>query len=447
MSWKLNDHFHSIKTPVTIFWFRRDIRLEDNNALYQALKNEFPVLPLFIFDTSILDKLDDVNDKRVNFIYQQLESIYLKLSEYKTTLLVEHGKPIEVWKRLIEKIKIKFIYANHDYEPYAIQRDDEIKKLAFDKKIPFLSYKDHVIFEKDDILKNDNKPYTVYTPYSKQWKIKLKQMPFSFNQTKNYFNNFYKIEPVAFPSLQEIGFAPSDVNVKQPILDESIIKNYDKTRDFPALQGTTHLSVHLRFGTISIRKVVEKATQLNEKFLNELIWREFYVMILYHFPHVVTYSFKSAYDYIVWENDELKFQRWCDGLTGYPLVDAGMRELNETGYMHNRIRMLTASFLTKHLLIDWRWGEAYFAKKLLDYDLAANNGGWQWAAGCGCDAAPYFRIFNPTLQAQKFDKDMTYIKKWVPEIFTNPSVYPLPIVDHNTARQKALNVYRKALLK
>ncbi len=420
-------------------WFRRDLRLHDNAALYYALKENEEVLPVFIFDTEILDKLDDPADARVTFIHLSLALLKSELEKMGSSLLVLHGNPVEIYKT----IEAKAVYTNHDYEPYARERDKKVHDILQARGIPFKTFKDQVIFEKDEILKDDGHPYTVYTPYSRKWKSLSNDFYLKSYPTEKYFAHFKKVEPLPFPQLHDIGFQPSAIPFPERTIHIKIIEKYDKTRDYPGLQGTSRLSVHLRFGTVSIRKLVRIAYNKNEKWLNELIWRDFYQMILWQFPHVAHQAFKPEYNRIPWRNNPDEFQAWCEGRTGYPMVDAGMRELNTTGYMHNRVRMITASFLTKHLLIDWRWGEAYFAKKLLDFDLAANNGGWQWAAGSGCDAAPYFRIFNPLLQTQKFDPELKYIKKWVPEF--NTSHYPRPIVEHDFARQRALKVYSEAL--
>lgn len=428
---------------VSIFWFRRDLRLEDNAGLYHALRAGHPVVPVFIFDTAILEELEDKKDKRVHFIHQTLHHIQEALKEIGSTLHVLYGTPMACFKELLGVYDIKAVYTNTDYEPYAIQRDKEVAAFLYQHGIAFSSYKDQVIFEKNEVVKDNGEPYTVYTPYSKKWKEKLNAFYLKPYPVKKYKANFLQQTPKRIPSLKSLGFEQAEADVARPKLDKEIARHYDKTRDFPALHGTTRLSIHLRFGTISIRKLAADAKELNPTLLNELIWREFYQMILFHFPKVINTSFKEAYDHIKWRNNEKEFEAWCTGQTGYPIVDAGMRELNETGYMHNRVRMITASFLTKHLLIDWRWGEAYFAKKLLDYDLAANNGGWQWAAGSGCDAAPYFRIFNPYLQTEKFDKDLKYIRKWVPEL--NEFSYPQPIVQHEPARERCLRVYKEAL--
>jgi deoxyribodipyrimidine photo-lyase len=429
---------------LTIFWFRRDLRLFDNSGLYHALKNSGnPVLPLFIFDTDILEKLSDKTDHRVNFIYNTLKELQVELSEKGSTLLVKYGKPLEVYKKLVEELKIDAVYTNYDYEPYAIKRDTQIENFLKEKGITFQTFKDQVIFEKNEILSNNKTPYSVFTPYSKKWKSQLNDFFLRSYPTDKYFNNFYKTSALKLPSLPEIGFQESKYVFPAKVVKKDILENYAEKRNFPAVEGTSRLSLHLRFGTISIRNVSQSAYQLNETFLNELIWRDFYMMILYHFPVVETQSFRSEYARIKWRNNEEEFKKWCEGKTGYPLVDAGMRQLNETGWMHNRVRMITASFLIKHLLIDWRWGESYFAKKLLDYDLAANNGGWQWVAGCGTDAAPYFRIFNPTEQTKKFDPDLKYIKKWIPE--WNSLEYPKPLIEHTFARERTLKAYKKAL--
>ena len=428
---------------ISIFWFRRDLRLEDNAGLYHALCAGNAVLPVFIFDTNILDALEEKEDKRVHFIHNALAAMQSRLETMGSTVHVLHSTPIACFKKLIGTYNVSAVYTNHDYEPYAAKRDDEIRAFLKEKNIALHTFKDQVIFEKHEVVKDNKEPYTVYTPYSRKWKEKLNDFYLKPYPTERYFQNFYKQNPLLLPSLADIGFKNAPPGTLPAILNEEIARHYDATRDFPAVDGTTRLSVHLRFGTVSIRQLAIKARALNATLLNELIWRDFYQMILWHFPHVVNGSFKKEYDNIVWRNNEREFELWCAGQTGYPIVDAGMRQLNETGYMHNRVRMIVASFLTKHLLIDWRWGEAYFAEKLLDYDLAANNGGWQWAAGTGCDAAPYFRIFNPYLQTQKFDPELKYIRQWVPEY--EELTYAQPIVDHNIARERCLKVYKMGL--
>lgn len=430
--------------PINIFWFRRDLRLHDNAGLYHALKSNNAVLPVFIFDTNILDQLPAKTDRRVAFIHQALIVLQAQLKALGSALIVYHDTPHAAFKKLVKQYTIEKVFTNHDYEPYARERDASIAGLLQQHSISFHTYKDQVIFEKDEVVKDDGRPYTIFTPYGKKWKAKLNKFYLKSYPTKKYFSNFYQQAAKQIPSLKAIGFKQTDAAFPPPSPGDAIIKQYDKQRDIPGIKGTSHLGVHLRFGTISIRQLAQKALQLNDAFLNELIWRDFFQMILWHFPHVGKgKSFKAEYDLIQWRNNEAAFARWCEGSTGYPIVDAGMRELNATGFMHNRVRMITASFLAKHLLIDWRWGEAYFAEKLLDFELASNNGNWQWAAGCGCDAAPYFRIFNPYIQTKKFDPDFTYIKKWVPE-FEHDS-YPAPIVDHETARERCLATYKKAL--
>lgn len=440
---------------LTIFWHRRDLRLHDNAGLYRALKNQKNVLPLFIFDRNILDDLDDKKDARVSFIHQHVNEIKKELEEMGSSMIVKYGKPEEIWPQLIGEYDIETVYTNRDYEAYAKKRDDEIEKILKEANIPFHTFKDHVIFEEKEVVKKDGDPYTVFTPYSRVWKAKLdSRMSITENgeeisyylkpySNEKYFDAFAKLDALPNISLEEMGFEETGISFPEESVRRDLIKNYDKTRNFPAINGTSRLGVHFRFGTISIRQKALSARALNETYLNELIWRDFYSMILTNFPHVDGNAFRAKYDRIEWRNNELEFEKWCQGKTGYPIVDAGMRELNATGYMHNRVRMITASFLTKHLLIDWRWGEAYFAKKLLDFDLASNNGGWQWAAGSGTDAAPYFRIFNPYSQQQKFDKDMEYVRQWVPEYGT--PTYPKPIVDHKEARERCLATYKAGL--
>lgn len=429
--------------PVSIFWFRRDLRLDDNAGLFYALKSGKPVLPIFIFDTDILDDLEARQDKRVCFIYDRLKDLQSELLDMGSSLLVLHGKPKDLFTELIDQYTIEAVYTNEDYEPYALERDTSIAGLLLERGVSFFSYKDHVVFAKSEVLKDDGAPYTVYTPYSKRWKQNLKDFYLKEYPTEGYFRNFLKHEAGTMPGLESLGFQLTPYEVGAPELKEAIARNYDKTRNFPAVEGTTRLSIHLRFGTISVRKLAKQLSAINETALNELIWREFFSSILYHFPDTVSKSFKPAYDHIKWRNNEDEFAAWCEGRTGYPLVDAGMRELNETGWMHNRARLVTGSFLCKHLLIDWRWGEAYFAKKLMDYDMSQNIGNWQWVAGSGVDAAPYFRIFNPLIQQEKFDPGNRYIRRWVPEFGTD--AYPRPIVDHEHARERCLAAYKAAV--
>jgi deoxyribodipyrimidine photo-lyase len=427
---------------VAIFWFRRDLRLNDNSALYHALRSGFSVVPVFIFDKNILDDLQDKDDRRVNYIYNALLHIQDELHKCGSGLDVRYGYPEKIFTELLDEYKVSTVFTNHDYEPYAIERDQNIEALLRSKNVVFKTFKDQVIFEKSEVAKKDGTPYFVFTPYSKTWLHKLSISDLIVRPSEILHDNYLKQKPIDFPTLKEIGFIKNNdfPSVTHP--SESLLTAYHETRNFPGVEGTSKVSVHLRFGTLSIRQLVNTAKKLNEVYVKELIWREFYMQLLWHFPRLQHQAFKVEYEKIKWRNNEGEFKKWCDGETGYAIVDAGMRELNATGFMHNRVRMVVASFLVKHLLIDWRWGEAYFARKLLDYELASNNGNWQWAAGCGCDAAPYFRIFNPYIQAKKFDKDLVYIKKWVPEF--NDLTYT-PIVDHKKAVERCLQAYKTAL--
>jgi len=426
-----------------LFWHRRDLRIDDNAGLYKALKSGGKVQPIFIFDKNILDKLPK-NDQRVLFIHQEIARLKSEYQRFGSDLKVFYGAPLEIIPRLVKEHEITTVFTNRDYEPYALERDSLLFEKLEALNCDFIGAKDHVIFEKNEVLKDDGLPYTIFTPYSRKWKAKLKENYLSAYPTLEYIENLQHSALQELIPLLEMGFESTQLfPFPERLPDEKIITNYSQQRDIPAVRGTSKLSVHLRFGTISIRQLAQKAVSLNETYLNELIWRDFYQMIIFHFPHSVKQSFKKQYDKIVWEKDETNFKAWCEGKTGYPLVDAGMRELNQTGFMHNRVRMVVASFLTKHLLIDWRLGETYFAEKLMDFELASNIGGWQWAASSGCDAAPYFRVFNPSLQQEKFDKQQTYIKKWVPEFGT--SSYSAPIVEHKFARERVLDRFKQAL--
>ena len=428
---------------VTLFWFRRDLRVIDNKGLYEALKHSNKVLPIFIFDEKILDKLPK-KDARITFLLKALGGINKAMKGNRCTVGVYRGAPKAIFKKLSSDYKIDKVIANHDYEPYALERDGEIKELLGDKGVDFITYKDQVIFEKDEICKNDGKPYLVYTPYSKKWIANLKPQDTNYYPSENHLGNLYNDSSLPTLTIADLGFESSEKEPLPYVFTDEVINNYEATRNFPILDSTSRLGAHLRFGTVSVRQLVEKAAEAKEiTFLKELIWREFFMQILWHFPHTKDSNFKSKYDRIDWRNDEEEFEKWCAGETGYPFVDAGIRELNETGFMHNRVRMLVSSFLCKHLLIDWRWGEAYFAEKLLDYEMSSNVGNWQWVAGCGVDAAPYFRIFNPTEQIKKFDKELKYIQKWVPNF--QEFDYPQPIVDHKFARERCLSVYKAAL--
>lgn len=424
---------------INLFWYRRDLRLTDNVGFHYALEAGLPVLPIFIFDTNIISSLPK-NDSRVTFIYNSLHQLNQELQSKNSSLLCLYGTPEECWEKLSQEYDINTVFTNRDYEPYGIERDEKIEKLLSTKGITLNTYKDQVIFEKGEITKQDGKPYTVYTPFKNKWLSLFDSSTMANDYSLSLENCLNQLHP--FPSMKELGFSESTIKVRP--IDLSQLDNYEKTRDFPCLDGTSYLGPHLRFGTVSIRSIIRQLEKNDVVFLSELIWREFFMQILFHYPQVVTSNFRSKYDGIKWRNNEAEFEKWCKGETGYPLVDAGMRQLNQTGYMHNRVRMVTASFLCKHLLIDWKWGEAYFAKKLLDYELASNNGNWQWSAGTGCDAAPYFRVFNPETQLLKFDKERKYIETWAPEYLTLN--YIVPIVDHKFARERCLEVYKKGIL-
>ncbi|MEH6706014.1 MAG: deoxyribodipyrimidine photo-lyase [Galbibacter orientalis] len=433
-----------MKKCISIFWFRRDLRLNDNIGFLEALKSGDPVMPIFIFDSNILQELPK-NDARVTFIHGRLQEMRMELQErYDSSIALYFDTPINVFKSLVKEYEIQAIYTNRDYEPYAKERDQEVSTYLLSKKIEFKTFKDQVVFEKDEVVKDDGDPYVVYTPYMKKWKENFSKKNVTSVSLSEYFDKLVKNTRLPQLNLTDIGFNKSSIEVKNYDITPSILDNYKNLRDFPAQKGTSNISVHLRFGTISIRQAMQKALEAKEHtFWNELIWREFFMQILWHYPETTHNAFRKKYDKINWRNNETEFQKWCKGETGYPLVDAGMRQLNKTGYMHNRVRMVVASFLCKHLLIDWRWGEAYFAEKLLDYELSSNVGNWQWAAGSGVDAAPYFRIFNPTTQIKKFDKDLKYINIWVEDL--NELTYPDPIVDHKEARERCLKTYKEAL--
>lgn len=432
---------------INVFWFRRDLRLFDNAGLYACLREGKPVLPVFIFDRHILDDLvtdPPSADRRVVFIHEALLRLEEQLNKAGSSLQVFYGYPEEVFDRLAGQYAISKVFANTDYEPYARHRDEGVARRISLHGIKFRSFKDQVVFGPEEVLKDDSKPYTVFTPYMRRWRAALNNSGIHAHASERFPDSFLQSAPAAWPTLEEMGFKNTGFDFPGSVIDSGMLADYGDKRDFPAASGTSRLGVHLRFGTVSVRQVIRTALEAGaEIFVNELVWREFYMMILYHFPHVVSHAFKPAYDAIPWRHDEGDFRLWCAGKTGYPLVDAGMRELEATGYMHNRVRMVTASFLTKHLLIDWRWGEAWFAKKLLDFELASNNGGWQWAAGTGCDAAPYFRIFNPESQQKKFDPEYAYVRRWVPE-WGGPG-YPRPMVNHKSVRERAIRVYREAL--
>ena len=431
-----------MKDNLVIFWFRRDLRLKDNAGLFHALNENDKVLPIFIYDKNTLDKLNK-SDHRVDFIEYSLKKLNDLLKKNNKSISIYYGKPVKVFSELIKKYNVTKVYSNKDYTPYSIKRDKKVEELLKVNNIDFNSYKDHVLFEKYEVVKDDNTPYKVYTPFSRKWLIKMSENKIDFFNSEKYIHKFFN-EKRGFLSLKEIGFEKSVLSPLNLNLSSDTINNYEKTRNFPYVNGTSKIGLHLRFGTISTREMIVKAeVSKNKTFLKELVWREFFQQILFHYPHTINKSFKPKYDRIEWLNNENQFKKWCSGQTGYPLVDAGMRELNQTGFMHNRVRMLVGSFLCKHLLIDWRWGEAYFAKKLYDYETASNVGNWQWVAGCGVDASPYFRIFNPHEQIKKFDKNLIYTKKWVPEFESDQ--YVEPIVIHKDARERCLLTYKKAL--
>ena len=431
-----------MKPRVAIHWFRRDLRLEDNHGLFRALTEHTDVLPLFIFDTEILNRLEDKQDRRVDFIHQTLVDIHQQLKRLGAGVLVEHGRPVEIWRALLDRFDISVVTVNHDHEPYGLSRDNQVEELLAEQGIQLRPFKDISIFERNDVLKSDGLPYTVYTPYMRKWHERFTADMANAFPSEQHLSAIWKWQAPALPGLAELGFEQSDLEIPAGDVSEHLLRNYAETRDLPSVAGTSRMSAHLRFGTVSVRELVRRSLKTSPKYLNELVWREFYMQILWHFPNHGS-AFKPAYDNIAWLPDEEGFKTWCEGRTGYPLVDAGMRELNATGLMHNRVRMVVASFLTKHLLIDWRWGEAYFAAKLLDFELSSNNGGWQWASGSGCDAAPYFRVFNPTLQMQRFDPQLKYVKKWVPEFGT--ANYVQVMVVHEVARQRAIRTYKQGL--
>lgn len=431
-----------MKNPLAVFWFRRDLRLHDNHGLHKALSSGLPVLPIFIFDSAILEKIEDKSDARVSFIHKRLNEMNKELEKTGSSIAVYYGKPLDIFTQLAEQYTIQSVFTNRDYEPYGKERDAALDKMLTQKGIKFHTFKDQVVFEKDEVVKADGKPYTVFTPYMRKWKSIFTDDNAEGYPSEHLLDALLKTK-TTIPTLDSMGFSESPIQVPKLQTDQNTIANYEATRNFPSVDGTTYAGTYLRFGILSPREIIRLGKKYSDTYWNELIWREFFMQILWHFPHVVHQNFNPRYNHIPWRNNEKEFRQWCEGKTGYPMVDAGMRQLNQTGLMHNRLRMVNASFLCKHLLIDWRWGEAYFASKLLDFELSSNNGNWQWAAGTGCDAAPYFRVFNPIEQAKKFDTKGQYIRRWIPEI--EALHYPKPIVDHVFARNRAIKTYKEAL--
>lgn len=428
--------------PIHIFWFRRDLRFKDNHGLFQALTTDRKVLPIFIFDRNILDELEDRDDKRVTFIYQVISRLNGALARKERSIRCFYGKPLDCFKQLVAEYDIDTVFSNRDYEPYAEERDTAVAAFLKENGVAFRQFRDSVLREPGEVLTKSGDPYSVYTPFKRRWLECFSPEVAARYESEKHLSAFLE-EKHEMPSLEDMGFTYNDPELGSPEIPADKLRNYDQNRDFPAADKVSRLGAHLRFGTLSIREALRQAREINDVWQSQLIWRDFFFQIMWFYPHVLKRAFRPEYDRIQWRNDEGEFEAWKQGKTGFPIVDAGMRQLAETGYMHNRVRMITASFLCKDLLIDWRWGEAWFARKLLDFEAAANNGNWQWAAGSGCDAAPYFRIFNPWTQADKFDPDQTYIKRWIPEIGTND--YPNPIVDHKVARERTLGAYKKAL--
>lgn len=470
------------KYEKSLVWFRRDLRDYDHAALYHALKTSQAVYCVFVFDTEILEKLTDKSDRRVDFIWHSVTELKTAMQKNGGDLIVKVGRAVEEIPTLANTLAVQAVFCNRDYEPSAIDRDSNVKNQLATHHIAFFQYKDQVIFEKNEILTQNQKPFSVFTPYKNAWLRIVNDFYLKAYPADKYQQFLAKAEHhQALPSLADIGFKPTNLTqLKLPTgmsgglkLFEDFkirIAQYAEARNFPAIKGVSYLSTHLRFGTISIRYLAREAFRLAntgaQTWLSELIWRDFYFQILHHHPKIAAgKSFKPEFEHNAFDNNPDFFQAWCVGKTGYPLVDAAMRQLNQTGYMHNRLRMIVASFLVKDLLIDWRWGEQYFAEKLIDFDFSANNGGWQWAASTGCDAQPWFRIFNPVTQSEKFDPQGKFIRKYVPELavlnekeihapwlispprlktlqLTLGESYPLPIVDHAAQRLKALGLYK-----
>ena len=432
----------SFDSPFVVHWFRRDLRWQDNRALDAALTSGHPVVPLFVFDKNILDRLDNQDDARITFLHDRISHMQGEASDLGGSLLVVHDDPINVLETLAENGMMKAVYTNEDYEPYAQTRDAAARNFLKTRGVAFHTFTDHVIQAPGEVTKPDGTPYTVFTPFSKRWHLNLSEENMKTSPSEKHLGSLHTWDST-LPSLDSIGFKRSSISAPEATITKNVLTQYSEMRDIPSVRGTSRLSVHLRFGTKSIREAAKEGFKYSEKWLTELIWRDFYQHVMHAFPHSMKDAFRPQYDRVPWRHNDEDFQRWTRGETGYPLVDAGMRELLATGFMHNRVRMVVASFFCKHLLLDWRLGERHFAAHLLDFELASNVGGWQWAAGSGCDAAPYFRVFNPTSQLQKFDRELTYVRKWVPEYGTES--YPTPMVDHKMARQRAIDTYKNAL--
>jgi deoxyribodipyrimidine photo-lyase len=462
-----------------LVWFRRDLRAEDHAALHHALRQARAVHCVFVFDTAILDALGSREDRRVEFIWHAVAELAAAIGALGGGLHVLHGEARALIPSLAARLGVDAVFASHDYEPGAIARDAAVAQTLARDGRRLVTFRDQCIFENAEILTQAGRPFTVFTPYRNAWLRALTPERLQPLPVAPHAGSLARGDGSALPTLEALGFRTTNLTQLRLPLGASGARSllqdfadrmdrYRERRDFPAVRGPSYLSAHLRFGTVSIRELVAlahgRASEGAQGWLSELIWREFYFQILWHFPHVVERSFKPEFDALAFENREDLFAAWCEARTGYPLVDAAMRQLNTTGYMHNRLRMVTASFLVKHLRVDWRWGERYFAAHLNDFDLAANNGGWQWAASTGCDAQPYFRIFNPITQSEKFDAAGRFIRQYVPELAAVPDRYihapwtipplerqaarfepgrdyPAPVVDHATAREAALRMY------
>lgn len=457
-----------------LVWFRRDLRDDDHAALYHALKSARQVYCVFVFDTEILDGLSDRADRRVEFIWQSVRELQVSLEADGGGLAVLHGLARDELPAFAKRLEVQAVFANRDYEPSSIGRDVAVAADLRHSGIDFHLFKDQVVFEGDEVLSGEGRPYRIFTPYKNAWLSRLNPFFLKPYPVARYREALASPAAHAMPTLDAIGFMPTGLRhpagmsgADRLLADfRDRIKSYKEAREFPAVKGTSFLSTHLRFGTVSVRSLARLAWEMGgagaETWLQELVWRDFYFMILQHNPRLAGgQCFKPEFDNIEWPGSEAHFDAWCEARTGFPLIDAAMRQLNQTGYMHNRLRMVTASFLVKDLLVDWRKGERYFAGKLLDFDFAANNGGWQWAASTGCDAQPWFRIFNPVTQSEKFDAEGNFIRKYVPELgacFAKEihapwkiSVerrrelkldYPMPVVDHAEMREKALALYK-----